>query len=114
LIAYAVRQDPTPPLLMPDTVTSVTPIDAVQHVVIDNWQAAATATATAMPRWTPTPAYPACPAKNQELCLVPADVVTVTVAPIPVCTTATVEMMAADTVCRWMEATSTPMEGPFR
>jgi hypothetical protein len=110
LYAWAIRQDPTPPLLMPDTVTGVTPIDAVQHVVIDNWQAAATATATAAPRPTPSPAYPACPAKDQELCLVPADVVTVTVAPIPVCTTATVATMAADTICRWLEATSTPME----
>jgi hypothetical protein len=114
LYAWAIRQDPTPPMRMPDTVTGVTPIDAVQHVYCDNCQAAATATATYAPRPTPTPAYPACPAKNQELCLVPADVVTVTVAPIPECTTATMATMAADTVCRWMEATSTPMKGPFR
>lgn len=110
----AIAQDPTPPMRMPDTTTGVTPINAVQHVICDNCPAAATATATAMPRPTSTPAYPACPAKDQELCLVQADVVTVTVAPIPVCTTATVATMAADTICRWQAATSTPMEGPFR
>jgi hypothetical protein len=109
LYAWAIRQDGAPPPRMPDTVTGVTPIDVVQHVFIDNWQAtaAATVTPTAAPKLVPTFAYPACPARDKELCRIPPVVVTMTAVPIPGCTAATMATMVPNTVCVWHAATST-------